>query len=81
MLAVELAADDTGYGSSASVQLVQELHGLGVFARPLGNVVYLMTSQVSSRQTAHKLLSALLEGLKRLARDRAEEKPASFVVI
>jgi dethiobiotin synthetase/adenosylmethionine--8-amino-7-oxononanoate aminotransferase len=73
VLAVELAdtpAAGTGsssgagsYGSSAAVGVVGELRRRGVYARPLGPVVYLMVTPTSTRESSDWLLSQLREVL------------------
>lgn len=79
VLAVELKDDQTkGYGSSVSKSIIQNLRsgkfkngfdgttetGVNLFARPLGNIVYLMTSQITTQERVHQCEQALLETLK-----------------
>jgi bifunctional dethiobiotin synthetase / adenosylmethionine---8-amino-7-oxononanoate aminotransferase len=85
VLAAELAeaGDPGGYGSTASARVVQALRRRGVYARPLGNVVYLLASQVAAPETT----AALLEALEAALRERGagegleEDAPAEAVVI
>ncbi|KAJ3218776.1 hypothetical protein HDU67_004024 [Dinochytrium kinnereticum] len=67
VLAVELCTDKKGYASASKsvrvCEILREKHG--VFARPLGNVVYLMgsltTSAAASRGVLEGLVAALLQ--------------------
>ncbi|KAI8831870.1 pyridoxal phosphate-dependent transferase [Chytridium lagenaria] len=70
VLAVELKASQKGYASSASAFVCGKLrtgsastngtqHEGGVFCRPLGNVVYLMSSLTTPSHEAQSVLSAL----------------------
>ncbi|KAJ3172606.1 hypothetical protein HDU88_005935 [Geranomyces variabilis] len=53
VLAIELAATEKGYAASrTSGAVVNALRARGVFARPLGNVVYLMAPYVSATEAA-----------------------------
>ncbi|KAI9269771.1 pyridoxal phosphate-dependent transferase [Helicostylum pulchrum] len=80
VLAVELKDDQTaGYGSSVSKSIIQNLRsgqftngfdstpetGVNLFARPLGNIIYLMTSQVTTQQGVRQCEQALLETLQK----------------
>ena len=53
----------SGYGATEAVQVVKDLRKKGIFARPLGNVVYLMVTPVTARQTCTHLLHQLLSVL------------------
>jgi dethiobiotin synthetase/adenosylmethionine--8-amino-7-oxononanoate aminotransferase len=70
VLAVEVedAEGTGGYGSMASAKIVQELKAKGVYARPLGNVVYLLASQVASQE----IVQTLIDALENVLRHRAE---------
>ncbi len=65
MLAVELKADDghLGYASGAAKQVVQRMRPQGVFARPLGNVVYLMCTPTTAKEKCDELLRTLVDCL------------------
>ncbi|RUP51784.1 LOW QUALITY PROTEIN: hypothetical protein BC936DRAFT_145986 [Jimgerdemannia flammicorona] len=72
VLAIELK-DDTGsgYASTAPQYIVSRLRrdtfgatDLNVFARPLGNVVYLMTSQVTAPRQVREIERLLVECLE-----------------
>ncbi|KAG6025511.1 hypothetical protein E4U41_001502, partial [Claviceps citrina] len=76
VLAIHLAdpAGRPGYGSNAAAALRDELAagrpdgGAGpwnVHSRVLGNVLYLMTSQVTSEETVGRLCELLVEGIDR----------------
>lgn len=66
VLAAELKPEDgqgSGYTGTGSKAVVMKLRSMGVYARPLGNVVYLMvTPTTSTAQCAH-LLQTLLTAL------------------
>lgn len=79
VLAVELKDDQAkGYSSSVSKSIIQNLRsgqfkngfdgttetGVNLFARPLGNIVYLMTSQITTQERVQQCEHALLETLK-----------------
>lgn len=59
VFALELRSEQAGYGSNAAAAVVQRLRAIGVYARPLGNVVYLMLTPLSSRADATMLLEKL----------------------
>lgn len=60
MLAVELeTGQEAGYGSLASARIVQDLRKAGVYARPLGHVVYLLASQMSDSCVTKTIMEAL----------------------
>ncbi|KAI7896454.1 pyridoxal phosphate-dependent transferase [Mucor mucedo] len=80
VLAVELKDDTTaGYSSSVSKSVIKNLRsgkfkngfdgtaetGVNLFARPLGNIIYLMTSQVTTQQGVRQCEQALLETLQK----------------
>ncbi len=59
VFALELRSDQAGYGSNAAAAVVQRLRAEGVYARPLGNVVYLMLTPLSASADATMLLEKL----------------------
>ena len=65
VLAVELRADDghLGYTSGAAKQVVQRMRPRGIFARPLGNVVYLMCTPTTAKQKCDELMGTLVDCL------------------
>ncbi|KAI8641784.1 pyridoxal phosphate-dependent transferase [Parasitella parasitica] len=68
-----------GYGSSVSKSVIRNLRsgrfkngfdgtvetGINLFARPLGNIVYLMTSQITTQERVQQCEQALLETLQK----------------
>lgn len=56
-------ADGGGYASGASLGIVSKLRSKGIFARPLGDTVYLMLTPTTIPSTARKLVEALLTEL------------------
>ena len=60
VLAATIEAEDGGgYASKGTAQIIASLREAGVFARPLGNVVYIMVTPTSSRATCAWLLQEL----------------------
>jgi dethiobiotin synthetase/adenosylmethionine--8-amino-7-oxononanoate aminotransferase len=59
VFAAELVASSPGYASHAAQDVVRRLRGRGVYARPIGNVVYLMVSPMAQPHTCDRLLDAL----------------------
>eukprot|EP00890_Picochlorum_soloecismus_P005958 jgi/Picsp_1/6363/NSC_03712-R1_adenosylmethionine-8-amino-7-oxononanoate aminotransferase-like protein len=59
VLAVELKASNSGYESNAAAQVAEVLKDYGIYARPLGNVIYLMATPLTLKITCDKLLSTL----------------------
>ncbi len=57
-------ADGGGYASGASAEVVKQLRLKGIFARPLGNTVYLMVTPTTLPAAASSLLQALLSVLE-----------------
>lgn len=66
VLAVELLpSGGLGYSATAGVSVANALKARGVFSRPLGNVVYVMCSPVTTREACSRIssvLSHVLEG-------------------
>ncbi|CAI5473349.1 unnamed protein product [Closterium sp. Yama58-4] len=56
----ELKTDGAGYGSSAAKDLLSRLRQHGIYARPLGNVVYFMCGPFTPPSTCTRLLRILL---------------------
>ncbi len=66
MLAAEVKPEDgqeIGYTGTGSKAIVLKLRKMGVYARPLGNVVYLMVTPTTSREQCAHLLQTLLSAL------------------
>ena len=60
VLAATISAQDGGgYASGGTAVIIAHLRATGIFARPLGNVVYLMVTPTSSRATCAWLLQEL----------------------
>ncbi|POM72665.1 Adenosylmethionine-8-amino-7-oxononanoate aminotransferase [Phytophthora palmivora] len=56
---VELASEDAGYASTEAAELIQVLRKNGVYARSLGNVLYLMCSPLTTQEDCNKYLATL----------------------
>lgn len=52
-----------GYTATGSKAIVMKLRGMGVYARPLGNVVYLMVTPTTSREKCQQLMQTLFSAL------------------
>jgi dethiobiotin synthetase/adenosylmethionine--8-amino-7-oxononanoate aminotransferase len=64
VLAIELDPKGMGgYDSHAAADVVKSLRNSGVFARPLGNVVYIMASAVTPKSTCHELWRTLTDAV------------------
>ena len=63
LLAVQLRAPKSGYESNVSADIVDHLRKRGVYARPLGDVVYLMVTPFTTRTTCNELLVLLNESI------------------
>jgi dethiobiotin synthetase/adenosylmethionine--8-amino-7-oxononanoate aminotransferase len=61
VVAVEqkISTESGGYGSNAAAGTVAALKKRGVFARPLGNVVYIMVTPMTNPEKCEELLDAL----------------------
>jgi dethiobiotin synthetase/adenosylmethionine--8-amino-7-oxononanoate aminotransferase len=59
VLAVELKASSSGYESNAAAHVAEVLRDSGIYARPLGNVIYLMATPLTLQTTCDCLLSTL----------------------
>lgn len=56
---IELQSADAGYASSASKELIQSLRSSGIYARALGNVVYLMCSPLTTQTACSQYLATV----------------------
>lgn len=63
LLAVELKASSSGYESNAAARVAEVLKGSGIYARPLGNVIYLMATPLTLPDTCDRLISTLKQVL------------------
>ena len=52
-----------GYGGGGAAAVVRRLRAAGVYARPLGNVAYLMVTPTTAPATAARLLAALARAI------------------
>ncbi len=59
VIALELETSSSGYASDGAVAAVTRLRRAGVYCRPLGNVVYLMVTPLTSQETCDELLDVL----------------------
>ncbi|CAM9787078.1 unnamed protein product, partial [Heterosigma akashiwo] len=59
VVAVELESTESGYASNASQQIVEAMREDGVYLRPLGNVIYIMVSPFTNKESCKMLLSKL----------------------
>lgn len=65
VLAAELKTEGVaGYSASEAVQVTKALRQKGVYARPLGNVVYLMVTPTTAKDTCTHLLELLVQTLQ-----------------
>jgi len=63
LLVVELKSSEAGYTSNAAAGVIEGLRKRGVYARPLGNVVYIMVTPMTDAQRCDHLLKTLEEAL------------------
>ncbi len=70
-MTIEPESGSTGYAAlGRSVPLVKYLMDKGVYARPLGNVVYVMVSPLTSREECKRMCSLLKEAVLSLDKER-----------
>jgi len=62
VVAVTIHPDGTGagYAASSAIPIVKKLFDRGIYVRPLGNVLYIMVSPLTSRQECNRLLEILI---------------------
>ncbi|CAI5735705.1 unnamed protein product [Hyaloperonospora brassicae] len=63
---VELAVKDAGYASTEAAELIQVLRRNGVYARSLGNVLYMMCSPLTTQEDCTKYLTRFTQQMERL---------------
>lgn len=63
VLAVKMRGEGDGYASTGAREVVQRLAGLNVFARPLGNVVYIMCTPVTPEAVCQVMMRKLFNAL------------------
>lgn len=61
---VELASEDAGYASTEAAELIQVLRMNGVYARSLGNVLYMMCSPLTTQEDCNKYLTTLIDQIE-----------------
>jgi dethiobiotin synthetase/adenosylmethionine--8-amino-7-oxononanoate aminotransferase len=66
VLVVELRSEEKGYLAQTSKQFISHLRERGVYARPLGNVVYFMAGQKTRSNTLKSVLDAIETSLDEL---------------
>jgi bifunctional dethiobiotin synthetase / adenosylmethionine---8-amino-7-oxononanoate aminotransferase len=70
-----------GYGAtSRAVPIVEELRQRSVYARPLGNVVYIMASPLTSRTECQRLLDKLRDVIDFVAKSTTQKDFPQYVV-
>ncbi|GJQ12326.1 hypothetical protein GpartN1_g4117.t1 [Galdieria partita] len=65
VLAIELRSPQQGYHAMVTQELLDSLLAQGIYARPLGNVIYLMCSPCTQSSACDHLLNKLLETFSR----------------
>jgi dethiobiotin synthetase/adenosylmethionine--8-amino-7-oxononanoate aminotransferase len=66
VLVVELRSEEKGYLAQTSKHFIASLREKGVYARPLGNVVYFMAGQKTPSKTLNSVLDAIQSSLDQL---------------
>ncbi|RLN68057.1 hypothetical protein BBJ29_007032 [Phytophthora kernoviae] len=61
---VELASENTGYASTEAAELIQVLRKNGVYARSLGNVLYMMCSPLTTQEDCNRYLATLIREIE-----------------
>ncbi|RLN15115.1 hypothetical protein BBO99_00003550 [Phytophthora kernoviae] len=61
---VELASETAGYASTEAAELIQVLRKNGVYARSLGNVLYMMCSPLTTQEDCNKYLATLIREIE-----------------
>ncbi|CAM9611581.1 unnamed protein product [Chrysoparadoxa australica] len=75
---VEMKADVGGYeATAASAEILSDLKKRGIYARPLGNVVYVMASPLTPPQECQRVLGILEDVLNKRADESCHEGAAS----
>ncbi|CAH0493152.1 unnamed protein product [Peronospora farinosa] len=63
---VELASENAGYASTEAAKLIQVLRKNGIYARSLGNVLYMMCSPLTTQEDCNKYLTTLTQQIELL---------------
>ncbi|CAH0518492.1 unnamed protein product [Peronospora belbahrii] len=61
---VELASENAGYASTEAAELIQALRQNGIYARALGNVLYMMCSPLTTQADCNKYLTMLTQQIE-----------------
>lgn len=80
VLSIELKSDSDGYAATGAKDVVKQLSDANVFARPLGNVVYLMCTPLSDKSVCHELtkkLMTILQGIENESDRTSNERVSS----
>jgi dethiobiotin synthetase/adenosylmethionine--8-amino-7-oxononanoate aminotransferase len=64
ILTVDMCSDAVNSGAARALEVVEVLRNKGIYARPLSNTVYIMTSQVTSRDQAKSLVETLNSSIR-----------------
>lgn len=67
VLAVEMKSGQSGYAATGSSEVVAKLKEKGIFARPLGNVVYLMVTPITEQNVCHRMTLDLMNILDHMS--------------
>ena len=59
VVSVQLKSSNSGYGSNTAVSVTEDLMQRGIYARPLGDVVYIMVTPFTSKSRCKSLLNEL----------------------
>jgi dethiobiotin synthetase/adenosylmethionine--8-amino-7-oxononanoate aminotransferase len=63
VLVIELVSNEKGYLAVTSRKFIESLREKGVYARPLGNVVYFMAGQKTEPEQLDFVLEAIRQSL------------------
>ncbi|CAI5741561.1 unnamed protein product [Peronospora destructor] len=63
---VELTSENAGYASTEAAKLIQVLCKNGIYARSLGNVLYMMCSPLTTQEDCNKYLTTLTQQIELL---------------
>ena len=59
VVSVQLESDESGYQSGAAAAVARALRDRNIYARPLGDVIYIMVTPFTTKDTCHYLLQQL----------------------
>jgi bifunctional dethiobiotin synthetase / adenosylmethionine---8-amino-7-oxononanoate aminotransferase len=82
VVAVTIRPDDNGrigYAAGARTEpIIKMLRDKGVFARPLGNVIYIMSSPLTSRENCSELLETLATTIERYGEELDLQREVNY---